>query len=221
MSEVVDDPFATPATDEAAMDDPFATADDVKSSGVFVPRPPVEILENRLLVMVPRSFDKEAKVSDYLRSKGFPETREEWTIDLIVLDGGPMEYTYRSKVQGKENEFEDKTMSVDEFPFTVPGFRVSWANIIGSLNKLDASPRPFGVGRIKGGYSAKEMRNGRTFEEFAQELAAWEEKVKKSPRTAGEKPKAKWHFVIDESDDAMAKARAWWAVARAEGFKVR
>jgi hypothetical protein len=218
MSDVMDDPFAV-GVDE---NDPFATSEDVKSGGVFVPRPPIDVLEGRTIVVVPRSFDPEAKVSDYLQSKGFPAVREEWTVDLVILDGGKMEYEYRSKVQGKENEFEAKIMTVEEFPFTVPNFRVSWANIIGSLNKLDKSPRPFGVGRIRAGYSAKEMRNGKTYEDFAAELAAWEAKVKADPRKAGERPKAKWHFeLLDTNPDAMAKARAWWNVARTEGFKIR
>jgi hypothetical protein len=219
MTDINEDPFATAATVDDG--DPFATSEDVKSGGVFIPRPPVDLLAERLIVMVPRKFDPEAKVSDYLRREyNLPEFREEWTIDLIVLDGGKLEYPYRSKVQGTEDEYEEKTMIVDEFPFTVPNFKVSWANIIGSLNKLAKSPRPFGLGRIRAGYSAADMRKGKTFEGFAAELAAWEEKVTKSPKTAGDRPKAKWHFVLDESPEAVAKARSWWAVAKAEGFKV-
>jgi hypothetical protein len=213
---ISDDPFAV----ETNADDPFAASEDVKSGGTFVPRPPVEMLEGRLIVLVPRSFDKEAKVSDYLQSKGFPAVREEWTTDLVILNGAPMEYTYRSKKEGTKDEFEEKTFSIDEFPALIPGFRVSWANIIGSLNKLSAGPKPFGLGRIRAGYSAKEMREGKTFEDFERELSAWEEKVKASPRSAGEKPKAKWHFVI--SDDAADRKLAleWWKVAQAEGFRV-
>lgn len=220
MTDIHEDPFATSATtvDE---DDPFATSEDVKSGGSFVPRPPIDVLAERLIVLVPRSFDAEAKVSEYLRREyNLPEFREEWTIDLIVLDGGTMEYPYRSKVQGTESDYEEKTMTVDEFPFTVPNFKVSWANIIGSLNKLAKSPRPFGVGRIRAGYSAADMRKGKTFEDFAAELAAWETKVKADPRKAGDRPKAKWHFVLDESPEALVPARAWWSKARAEGFKI-
>lgn len=218
MTDVMDDPFAVD-TDE---NDPFATKDDVKSNGVFVPRPPIDVIAERPIVLVPRSFDKEAKVSEYLRREfNLPETREEWTIDLVILGTEPMEYEYRSKVQGTEDEFETKTMRIEEFPFVVPNFRVTWANIIGSLNKLSASPRPFGVGRIRGGYSAADMRKGKTFEQFAEELAAWEAKVQKNPKSAGDRPKPKWHFVIeDDNPETMALARAWWAKARAEGFRV-
>jgi hypothetical protein len=213
---ITDDPFAT----ETNADDPFAASEDIKTGGVYVPRPPVEILEGRLIVMVPRSFDKEAKVSDYLQEKGFPAVREEWTIDLVVLNGAPMEYTYRSKKDGTENEYEEKTMKVDTFPFLVPGFKVSWANIIGSLNKLASSPKPFGLGHIRGGYSAKEMRNGKTFDMFADEMKTWEDKVRTSPRSAGEKPRAKWHFVISDDAADRALALSWWNVAKAEGFRV-
>lgn len=213
------DPFAAPAAVYEEFD-PFATSSDVKSNGVFVPRPPIESLAERLIVMVPRSFDAEAKVSEYLQAKGFPETREEWTIDLIVLDGGELSFEYRAKKENTEDEYEPKTMTVTEFPFEVPNFKVSWANMIGTLNKLSASPRPFGLGRIRAGYSAKDMRKGKTFEMFAAEMSEWEEKVRKNPRTAGERPKPKWHFVMDESPQALALARAWWTDAKARGFKV-
>jgi len=214
----MDDPFAVNVDEN----DPFATKEDIKSSGVFVPRPPIDALEGRTIILVPRSFDKEAKVSEYLRREyNLPEFREEWTIDLVILDGGKLEYEYRSKKQGTEDEFEDKIMTIEDFPFLVPNFKVSWANIIGSLNKLSASPRPFGVGRIRAGYSAADMRKGKTFDAFTAELAAWKEKAKQDIDKAGDRPKAKWHFeLLDESPEAMAKARAWWTTARAEGFRI-
>lgn len=219
MTDMPEDPFAAnaAATDEDF--DPFASPEDVKSSGSFVPRPPIDVLEGRTVVIVPRSFDAEAKVSEYLRTNfNLPETREEWTVDLVILNGGTLEYTYRSKVQGTESEFEDKIMTVDEFPFMVPGFKVSWANIIGTVNKLSKLPNPMGIGQIRGGYSAKEMRSGKTFEDFAAEMTAWEEKVKKNPKTAGDRPKAKWHFVLSSDPADKALALAWWKQARAAGY---
>lgn len=222
MTDVMDDPFATPAGVDEDFD-PFATSDDVKTgTGIFIPRPPIDVLRDRLVVLVPRKFDAEAKVSEFLRREyNLPETREEWTIDLIVLDGGKMEYEYRSKVQGTENDYEDKTWVQDEFPFEVPNFKASWANIIGSLNKLTASPRPFGLGRIVAGYSASENRK-RTdpFGDFRAEEDAYFEKVKVDPKKAGDRPKARWHFVLDESPEARALAGSWWKDAKARGFKV-
>lgn len=221
MSDLAD-PFATPATMDDDFD-PFATADDVKSGGgVFVPRPPIDALRDRLIVMVPRSFDAEAKVSDFLRKTyNLPETREEWTLDLIVLDGGTLEYPYRSKVQGTDDEFEDKTKVVSEFPFEVPNFKASWANIIGTLNKLSDSPKPFAAGRIRAGYSAAENRKRKDpFAEFRAEEDAWAERARKDPKKAGDAPKAKWHFELDASPEALALARAWWADAKTRGFKL-
>lgn len=221
MSDVMDDPFAAPSGVDEDFD-PFATADDVKAgSGIFVPRPPIDELRDRLVVLVPRKFEEEAKVSDYLRQTyNLPEVREEWTIDLIVLDGGKLEYTYRSKVQGTENDYEEKTMTVTEFPFEVPNFKVSWSNIIGKLNKLADSPRPFGLGRIRAGYSAAEMRKGKTFADFRQEEDAWVTAATTDPLKAGARPKAKWHFELDESPEARKLAVAWWTDAKARGFKV-
>ena len=212
------DPFAENEEDF----DPFASPEDVKSSGVFVPRPPIDALEGRTLVIVPRSYDEKAPVSEYLqRTFNLPKEREEWKVDLIVLNGGKLEYTYRSKVQGTESEFEEKIMSVTEFPFMVPNFVISWANIIGTVNRLSKLPNPMGIGSIRGGYSAKEMRNGKTFDDFAAEVAAWEEKVKKNPRTAGDRPKAKWHFVLSTDPADRALAVAWWNQARSEGYSFK
>ena len=220
MTDVIADPFAeTAAVDEDY--DPFASPEDVKASGTFIPRPPIEALEGRTIVIVPRKFDEAAKVSDYLQSKGFPATREEWTVDLVVLNGGTLEYPYRSKIQGTESDYEDKTMTVTEFPFMVPGFKVSWANIIGTVNKLSVLSKPVGIGQIRAGYSAKEMRNGKTFADFAEELAKWELKVKENPRSAGERPKAKWHFVLSSDPQDRALALAWWNQAVSEGYSFK
>ena len=221
MTDTIADPFAdTSAVDEDF--DPFANPEDVKSSGIFVPRPPIDSLEGRTVVIVPRSFDPEAKVSEYLQKKyGMGPTQEEWTTDLIVLNGGTLEYTYQSKVQGTEDEFEEKTMIVDEFPFMVPKFKVTWANVKGTMAKLNALPNPMGIGQFRAGYSAKEMRNGKTFEGFAAELAAWEDKVRKNPKTAGERPKAKWHFVLSSDPADKALALAWWRQASSEGYSYK
>lgn len=219
MTDPMNDPFAV-SVDET---DPFATAEDVKSTGgVFIPRPPVDAVAERLIVLVPRTFEKEAKVSEYAQQNfGMKPTQERWTVDLIVLDGGPMSFEYRSKKQDTKDEYEDKTHTVTDFPYEVPGWRVTWANVIGSLNKLSASPRPFGVGRIRAGYSAAEMRKRKDgFADFAAEMDAWATKAKTDPMKAGERPKPKWHFQITEDAADLAVARSWWNVAKDAGFRV-
>lgn len=219
MTDPMEDPFAV-NVDEV---DPFATADDLKSGGgTFVPRPPVEAIADRLVVLVPRSYDKEAKVSEYAQKTfNMNPVQEVWTVDLIVLDGGELSFEYRSKKADTKDEYEDKTHTVAELPYEVTGWRVRWGNVIGSLNKLSASPRPFGVGRIRPGYNAAEMRKRKDgFADYAAEIEAWAAKAKSDPMKAGERPKPVWHFQVTEDPKDLALARAWWAKAKEAGFRV-
>jgi hypothetical protein len=223
MTDALADPFATSADMDEDFD-PFATTDDVKKSGgVFVPRPPIDALKDRLVVVVPRKFDAEAEVSKYLQEKyNIAPTREEWTLDLIVLDGGPMEYEYRRKVQGTDDEFESATANVTEFPFEVPNFKATHANVIGFLNRLADGPKPFASGRFRLGYAAAiNRKKADPYAEFAAEYDAWEEKVKSvGIKKAGDEPKGRWHFVQDDSPEALTLARSWWADAKTRGFKL-
>lgn len=220
----MEDPFAVDV-DALGDDDLFATAEDLKSASVqWTPRPSsAEDLAEKLIIFVPRKFEKDAKVSEYLREKyGLPETREQWTTDIVVLDGPiPWTFSYRGKENRDSTEYVEREHTVTEYPYTMAGFRITWANVIGALNKIQAGDKPFGLGRIRAGYTAKEMRSGKTFEDFAAEVAAWEEKVKtEGVRKAGEAPKARWHFDASHTPEDRKKALAWWAVAKAEGFQL-
>lgn len=211
MSETIADPFAV--TEEY---DPFATADEAQShSGPFIPWPKIDDIQGRLIVLVPRKFDAEAKVSEYAqRTFGMNPTQEEWRTDLIVLDGGRLEYAYRAKVEGKEDEYRDATHVFDTLPALIPNWRVTTGNIIGVLNRVSESPKPFALGRIRAGYTAREMRAGRTFAEFADELDAFYQNPRK-----GKQPKPVWHLVVSDDAGDRAIALAWWKAAAAEGFK--
>lgn len=197
--------------------DPFATADEAAShAGPFVPWPKIEDVAGRLIVLVPRTFDKEAKVSEYAqRTYGMGPTQEEWRVDLVILDGGRLEYGYRAKKEGTENEFVDATHVIEELPSVIPGWRVSAGNIIGTINRVHEGPKPFVLGRIRAGYSAKEMRAGRTFEEFAKELEAFYA----NPR-GKKQPKPVWHMQVSDDAADRAVALAWWRQAQADGFKI-
>lgn len=212
MSEDIRDPFAV--EDEY---DPFATADEAASGGVFVPWPGIEAVAERLVVLVPRKHDKEAEVSEYLqRTYNLPKTREEWRTDLVVLDGGtPFSYEYQAKKEGTENEFVTATHTFDALPALIPNWRVSWGNILGVLNKISDSPKPFALGRIRGGYGVKEMRAGKTFEQHAAEMDAYY----KAPKGKTQ-PKTVWHLVVSDHAQDRAVALAWWKAAHADGFKI-
>lgn len=209
--EQLKDPFAV---DSPADYDPFASADEAAAGGNFVPWPGVEDVADRLIVLVPRRHNPEATVSQYLQDTyQLPPTREEWKVDLVVLDGAaPFEYTYMAK---DGDTFKEAKHVIETLPALIPGWKVVWGNIIGTLNKINEGPRPFALGRIRAGYSAKEMRNGKTFDQFAEELAAFY----KSPK-GKKQPKPVWHMVV--SDDAADRAAglAWYRQAVAEGFKI-
>lgn len=220
MSDIMDDPFAV-AVDE---DDPFAAPEDFKSSGGnFAPRPSsIEDIAGKLLVIVPKVFEKEAKVSEYLVKKyNMAETREQWTADVIVLDGpAEWKFTYRGR-KDRDSEYEDMEQIVTEYPYEMLGYRITAGNLIGALNKISNGSKPMAVGRIRAGFTAAEMRAGKTFEQFEKERAAWEARVQKDGiRKAGEEPKPRWHF--DPSNDAedRAKALAWWKKAREAGYEI-
>ena len=212
MSETIADPFTVTGDS-----DPFATADDAAShAGPFIPWPKIDDVQERLIVLVPRKYDEEAKVSEFAqRTYGMPATQPEWRTDLVVLDGGKLEYAYKAKKEGTDSEYVDATWTVDTLPTVIPNWRVTAGNMIGTINRVHDGPKPFVLGRIRAGYTAKEMRAGRTFEEFAKELADFE----RSPR-GKKQPKPVWHMVVSDDAADRAVALSWWRAAQADGFKI-
>lgn len=213
---VLEDPFAA-ATEDGLVDDPFATADEASSKGgPFVPWPGIEAVSGRLVVLVPRNHDENAPVSPYLqRTYNLPATREEWKVDLVVLDGGKLEYEYRSKVEGTEDTYEKKTFTVDaaDLPFLVPNWKITWGNIMGTLSRTSKTAKPFVLARIRAGYSIKEMRAGKTYEQFKAE----QDEFYANPRGKKE-PRPVWHAEVTDAPADRALALNWWKAARANGF---
>lgn len=214
MTDVVD-PFADASFDDAAVD-PFADPDEVGGpSGPFIPWPNVTDIAGRALAFFPKAFDGKAEVSKYMQETyNLGATREEWRVDMLVIDGGPFSYEYRGKVEGKKDEFETRTFEVAELPFFVPNFRITWSNVIGTLNK--GHEKGALVGRLRPGYTAKEMRNGKTFEEWQAEYDAFLSDPRKN-----KEPKARWHFVLSPKDSPeKAAALAWYRTAYADGYRI-
>lgn len=211
----IKDPFAADVDEDY---DPFATADEASSrGGPFVPWPKIEDVRDRLIVLVPRTFDKEAKVSEYAqRTYGMKPTQEEWRADLVVLGGGRLEYGYRAKLADSD-EYTDAThvIEADDLPALITGWRMTASNVIGTLNRTSEGLKPFALGRIQAGYSAKEMRAGKTFAEFAAEEAAFYA----SPK-GKKQPKPVWHMVVSDDQADRGLARSWWRAAQAAGFKI-
>jgi hypothetical protein len=213
----VEDPFAT-AVDE---DDPFATSEDVaRSSGPFIPRPYLADLHGRLVAMVPRELDKEApKRKDRIEAGG-KETEERYTVDMAVLDGGDLTFFYASKVEGKEDEYEQKehVIPADEIPFLWLGVYRTEGNVIGQLKKIDGTARPVLLGRVRRGPQAPDKRKGVTADTVEKLWEAYEAHLR-AGRTNAVKPKFSWFVDVDVVTDAdRALARKWLTAAKAEGF---
>lgn len=206
----IEDPFAV-GTDE---DDPFANADDARQgAGVFTPRPALEDLEGRLIVMVPRGLDREAKTPQTWVDKGAPPTREQYTVDLVVLDGGPLTYQYKDKVvEGNTTRVEEKEYTVDTLPFMWKGVWRTEGSIIGQLKKVDGTSKPMLLGVLRKGPQADDRKAGKTWQDIADAYAVW----RRNPR--GNPPKFSWFVDVDSADRTLALE--WWNAARAEGYSL-
>lgn len=217
MTDQFDDPWAT-AVDE---DDPFATADDVKSGGKFEPSPFLDALPGRLVAMVPRAFDPEAKKRADRIEPGQKDTEERYTVDMVVLDGGELRFWTSQKKKLDNGSFSDterETVEVvvpeDEIPKLYTGVWRTEGNIVGALKKIDGKARPVLLGRVRRGPQAPDKRKGVTTEQVEAAYEAWEKRGKNGP-----KPKFSWFVDVSVVTDAdRAIARQWLTKARAEGF---
>lgn len=194
------DPFAS----ASASDDPFATSSDYRG-GDYVPSPSIEHLSGRLIVMVPRTLDPNAK--DPFDPDGV-KTRELYTVDLTVLTGGRLVYPYKVKGDPEKGTVDEwKEWEVDELPFSVAGYWVPQGGVIGKLKKSHADGRPF-LGVPSMGPQKVQRDKGVTAAQVQAEYASWVARGK-----PGNAPKFTW--IMDEPSPAQrAIAIAWWASVR-------
>lgn len=210
MTQDVRDPFAA-ETD----DDPFATAEDTKSGGTFEPSPFFDALAGRLVALIPRKFEPEAKKRADRVEAGGSDTEERYTADMVVLDGGPITFWYNAKVEGQETR-EPTEKTVADLPHLFPGTWRTEGKVIGRLKKVDGAARPILLGRVLRVPQADDARKGVTAAAIGERYAAWEKRGKNGP-----KPKFSWDVVPDvltEADKALALA--WYRAAVADGFKL-
>lgn len=192
----------TPATDSA---DPFAVSSDFR--GDFTPSPGIESLAGRLVVMIPRKLDPEAADPN---NPG--KTREVYTVDLTVLDGGRLEYIYKEKGDPEKGTLDTlKTWTVEDVsadqPFTIQGYWVPQGGLIGRLKASHKAAAPFlGVPTM---VPTKAQRDkGVTRAQVLAEYAQW---VQMGRQTA--RPKYTW-AMDDPTPAQRAAAVAWWSRVR-------
>jgi hypothetical protein len=199
---------ADPFTSAHDMDDPFATSSDFKG-GDFTPSPTLEVLKGRVVVMIPRSLDKEAKDPNDPTGQ---KTREVYTVDLTVLDGGPLSYTYTKRGNPEANDPADRETTYPEYvvenitpdqPFSVKGFWVPQAGVIGKLKQSHRDGRPYlGVPAIVP--VAADRAKGKTAAEVQREVDAWNARGRQ-----GSRPRYSW-TLADPTAEQRAAAQAWW-----------
>lgn len=132
----------TPAAPVANMSNPFATQSAGTAAaggggGQWDPRVPFDLLEGRMIVMVPKSFTDKAEVPAMFNPKE-GETREEYRVDIVVLDGGPFHFEYNFKAS-KDAEPEKRMWEVAELPSTHRGQTVAQGQLVKALKGVDKS----------------------------------------------------------------------------------
>jgi hypothetical protein len=210
MTNQPEDPFAE--TSEVDEDDPFATAEDVKSGGGFSPSPKWDDLEGRLVAIFPRDFTDQAPDPF---SEGGKGVRDRWVADLVVLDGPAFTFEYQGPPKEDGSDRDTLTEQVDEVPALFRRKYVHEQSIIGQINKAQKGPRPVLTGRVTRGPQAKDRRAGKTVEDIAAAFEAW----RKNPR--GNPPRFSWQIDVDSVTETDREvARRWLKTARAGGFTV-
>lgn len=200
-------PASDPFTGAHDMDDPFATSSDFRG-GDFTPSPTLEVLKGRVVVMIPRSFNPSAKDPNDPTGQ---KTRELYTVDLAVLDGGKLAYTYKRKGNPEATDPKDREDTYPEFsvdvtpdsPFVVKGFWVPQGGVIGKLKQAHANGRPYlGVPAI---VPVKADRDkGKTAADVQRDLDNWVARGRTGPR-----PLFSW-VLADPTEAQRQIARDWW-----------
>jgi hypothetical protein len=209
----IPDPWA----EETNTDDPWATPEDVKSSGAFEPTPFLDSLAGRTVGMFPRKFEKEApKRADRIEPGG-ATTEERYTVDMVVLDGGELRYWYTDKkANDGAGELVEHVIPADEIPKLYTNVWRTEGNVIGALRKIDGKARGALLGVVRRGPQAADKKKGVTADQIEAAYAAWEARGKQGP-----KPKFSWIVDVEATTpEAKATASAWLRKAMAEGFSL-
>lgn len=209
-----------PTTPAREMSNPFAKSSELKSGGGggWDPRVPFEEIAGRLVVMIPKSFDPEA---DNPFNKD--EKREEFRVDLVVLDGGEFEFDYNETDPNNPNDKVLKTRKVaaDELPFTAREQTVAQGSLIGKLKDLcDIPPRGgekvvfktpprLYLGVMAYYPYARDIKKGATIDSITQKVEEWIARGRKP----ASKPEYTW--MLDDRENVLtpereALAGEWW-----------
>lgn len=212
---------AVPAGALSNTDDPFGTTSEYKGSGgQWDPRVSFEDLEGKLIIMKPTSFDPKASKPEDFRAGPEDTTREEYRVELWILNGAPFTFEHKKKdAQGNETV---ESIAVDPSAGTkigdvlVPGARfrsqsIPQGQLIGALKGVDKDGRVL-MGVMSRVPTVTDARKGKTPEDVKSERAAW-----LAGGARGNAPRSTWSL-DDRAHVLTAKlkqvAGAWWGEYR-------
>lgn len=193
-----------------SISNPFGNAREYagQGGGLWDPRVPFAYLENRAIVMIPRALDANAKDPF---NEG--QTREEWRVDIVILDGEPFEFTYNAK-ESKDAQPVEKTMQVSAFPAVFKQQSVAQGQLVKALKGVDADPEKlflFGVLR-----RVPQFRDAatETVDSIAEKMTRYRQDVA-AGKPGAKEPRHTWNLIADSLTEAQsAAAMAWWTQAK-------
>jgi hypothetical protein len=234
MTDVKNDPFAAVAAQQAAStppppaaagapsedpfvsahdsDDPFATSEDFRG-GPFTPTPPIELLRGRLVAMFPRKFEANAD-NPFKDQPGAEPTREQYTVDMYILDGGPLEFDYKVKGdpnKGTKDTYEkfDAGTPTPAAPFVIKNNWIPQGNLIAKLKGSHRKGAPY-LAVLEVGAQANDRKKGTSDAQIREEFDAW---IKRN--RVGNKPKYSWLGDVP-TPERRKLAIEFWAAHKAE-----
>jgi hypothetical protein len=190
--------------------DPFGTSSQFAGQGgaTWDPRVPFDEIADRTIVMVPRSFDANAKDP---HNEG--QTREEFRVDLVVLDGAPFSFTYKHR-PAKDADPVEAVFEVAKFPFVFRSQTITQGQLVKLLKGIEAAPdKLMATGVLK---RVPQFRDAGsiTIDSIAESRAKYIEYVKRTGKTEPDtRERYSWALVDHPkymTDDRWALARAWW-----------
>lgn len=195
------------------MDNPFAKQSEAAAAagpagGQWDPRVPFDAIEGRMCVIVPVSYRDDAPIPEQFNPKE-GEVREEYRVDLIVLDGGPFEYTYKVR-ESKDAEPVEKTANVTEFPFVARGQTIAQGQLVRAL-KGAAKEGKFIYGVMTRVPQLRDQKAYPTPEALATARAEWIRLLASGKVT----PEPRFTWGLDERPAALTSERLtlaaqWW-----------
>lgn len=200
------------------MANPFATTSQAQEAagagGAWDPRVPFDVIEGRMCIMVPKSFRDDAPIPAAFNPKE-GEVRDEWRVDLIVLDGGPFSFEYNFKAN-KEAQPEKKTYEVTELPSTHRGQTIAQGQLIRALNGANKEGK-FLFGVMTMVPQLRDVKLYPTPEALAEARKAWIAALGAGQRGLTE-PRYTWS--LDDrpqvlTQERMNLAAQWWEQEKA------